>query len=594
MAETRYEDRTDSIHEKLRLLQEAHAAGNYELVQSIGDSIKSTAAFERQAKKAVEPRQIRVDTFVTVRDLPPPWSQWASGWAYCKPVTLFETVGIERVDEPVDLTVGFRADQTADLQREVRVARVRADGAGLDEVTSQVYGETRRGNERVCHIVFLADVPAHGRGDYLIFYGNPYAELPAYPSDLQCTGDGYALTITNNHYVARLSEQVGQLERLTIRRQHELELYAGGKGHGETPHIDWAHDYVDQAGFQKHRINNWPKCLNYEVVKGPLCVRVRRWGFPYSPIHPVFTPSRMHVDVTYAFYARAPYFHKEGRMDAVKDFEIAAMRDDEWVFSGYSFTNIVWMDSQGKLHEGAVPPDHANGLWGIGFYHDVSRDAFVALFLDHHAENFGEIQHSGSPTLDYPGHGQLWSRYPVNGAKLKKGASFRQRNAYVVLPYPKQGAAKILERERHRLKNALEVQASEVPRPIAAEARGTLARRGETPETASLKSAIWETLKLVKDDQLYQVDANVVDMGYVYDVRVRNGVATIVVTMPHRGRPNYMFLVTQGGGRLEDGIREHLLKLEGIREVVVEASWNPPWTVARLTDAGRTALGLPE
>ena len=54
-------------------------------------------------------------------------------------------------------------------------------------------------------------------------------------------------------FIARLSRQMGQLERLISRREHGLELYAGGKGHGEPPCIDWAHDYVDQGGFQKLR-----------------------------------------------------------------------------------------------------------------------------------------------------------------------------------------------------------------------------------------------------------------------------------------------------------------------------------------------------
>jgi metal-sulfur cluster biosynthetic enzyme len=81
-------------------------------------------------------------------------------------------------------------------------------------------------------------------------------------------------------------------------------------------------------------------------------------------------------------------------------------------------------------------------------------------------------------------------------------------------------------------------------------------------------------------------------MGYVYDVRVRGGVVTLLVTMPHRGRPVYDFLVTQGGGRVEEGIRERLLKLQGVREVFVAFTWNPPWTAARLTDAGRREMGL--
>jgi alkylation response protein AidB-like acyl-CoA dehydrogenase len=75
----------------------------------------------------------------------------------------------------------------------------------------------------------------------------------------------------------------------------------------------------------------------------------------------------------------------------------------------------------------------------------------------------------------------------------------------------------------------------------------------------------------------------------VYDVRENNGVVTVLVTMPHRGRPVYDFLVTAGGGRVEPGIRERLLKLKGVSDVVVDMTWEPPWTVDRLSEAGRFA-----
>jgi metal-sulfur cluster biosynthetic enzyme len=330
------------------------------------------------------------------------------------------------------------------------------------------------------------------------------------------------------------------------------------------------------------------------VTAGPLCVHVRRWGFPHSPVHPLFTPSRMHIDQTYVFYAGLPYFLKEGRFDTIKDLQIEAMRDDEWVFSGYSFTDTLWIDSTGKLHEGSVPAEHADKLWGVGFFHRDSRDAFIALWLEHAAENFDALRHSGAPTLHYPGHGQLWSRYPAHGARLQGGTSIRQKNAYLVAAYPQRNPAEEIQRLRHQLCNALELRTDKLASIKNAKATGALARLGETAETAPLKPAIWKTLRQVTDEQLYKIDANIVDMGYVYDVRVRNGVVYVLVTMPHRGRPMYNFLVTQGGGRVKEGIRERLLKLAGIRDVVVEFTWNPPWTAARLADSARRALLLPE
>ena len=76
------------------------------------------------------------------------------------------------------------------------------------------------------------------------------------------------------------------------------------------------------------------------------------------------------------------------------------------------------------------------------------------------------------------------------------------------------------------------------------------------------------------------------------DVRLRNGVATILVTMPHRGRPVCNGRVAQGGGRVEEGIRERLRNRKGIRDVVIKFTRNPVGSTARLSDKARTELGL--
>lgn len=592
MPSIRYEDHTDSVEDKLRLVRNAYAAGKHDIALSLAASIRDTIAFERQSTIDPVAPDIDVNAWIPVGRLAPAWAEWAKGWSHCVPLVLFETVGIARSREPVDVRIAFPVTHTTDPAREVRVARLDPRAGSLHEIPSQIHGEVRNGPERRCRLVFCADVPMHGQAIYLVLCGNRYAERPDYTTDLRVSGTGFGLEIVNAHATARLSPQTGQLERLTFKREHGLELYAGGKGHGEPPNIDWGHDYVDENNFQKLRMRNWPACPNFEVVVGPLCVLVRRWGFPASPVHPLFTPSRIHMDITYAFYAHQPYFIKEGRTDIVKDVRIEAMRDDEWVFSGYSFTDTVWIDRAGRLHEGAVPAEHGDDLWGVGFFHRDSRDAFIALRLEHSAEGFADLHHDGAPTLHYDGHGQLWSRYPARNTMLEAGSSFRQKNAYWLAPYPAQGATTV-ERVYHQLRNPLTLQVGELPRVPRAVALGALARIGETAETAPLKPAIWDALRQVRDEQLYKADANVVDMGYVYDVRVRQGVVHVLVTMPHRGRPVYRYLVSRGGGRVGDGIRETLRKLPGVRDVVVDGTWNPPWTAARLTDAGRRAMGLP-
>lgn len=585
-------DRSESVANKLDLLSAAYAQHDYDLAMSLAESIKDTLGHERQILPPASVPQIAADVFKSVDELPKPWKLWSAGWSYYKPLTIEESIGIERIAEPIEVTVSFRDDQVTDLQRELRVVRIDGKGGTLVEIPGQLYGEVYRNGQRTCQVVFQVDVTANGHSDYLIFYGNPNAELPNYTTDLSTAGEGYALDITNRHFVANLSRQSGQLERLTYKRQHGLELYAGGKGHGEPPGIDWAHDYVDAGHFQKLRMRNWAECPNFEVVRGPLCVRVRRWGFPHSPLHPVFTPSRMHMDQTYCFYAGVPYFFKEGRFDVIKDMEIAAMRDDEWVFSGYSFTDKLWMDRDGKMHEGDVPKAQQEDLWGVGFYHRVSRDAFVAIRLDHSAKKFDGIQHGGEPTLQYDGHGQLWSRYPAQATKLPAGASIHQRNAYVVAPYAATDGGKYFERMRRQLLHPPKVASSRQIQVANVQATGSLASEGETDDMGAFKRRLWQVLRDVRDEQLYTIDANIVDLGYVYDLRVRDGVVEVLVTMPQRGRPMYEFLVTQGGGRVNDGIYERLKRVEGVRDVVVKFTWQPAWTVARLTAAGRKMLGV--
>jgi len=585
--------RTESVDEKLTLLRRAYESKRYELAESLADSIKDSILYDRHTEGANGAPDLGADKFIAVHDLPGPWATWADGWTFCKPVRLFETVGIQRSREPMELLVAFRDQDITDPQREIRVAVVNAANGSLREIPSQVWDDSRRSGQRLCRLAFPADVAQHGDATFLIFYGNTHAEQPEYATDLTTDGQDYQLRIENEHFVVQLADQMGQIERITSKRQHGLELYAGGKGHGEPPTIDWAHDYVEGGGWQKLRMKNWAHCRNFEVIRGPVVTHVRRWGFPHSPVHPAITPSRMHVDVSYSFWTGLPVFFKQSTMEAAKDFRIEAMRDDEWVFSGYSYDKALWIDASGKLHDGPVPAEHQQNLWGVGFANATSKDGFLALWLDHTVTGRNQISHGGVPTLHYDGHGQLWSRYPAERTDLSAGTRFEQRNAYWLLEWNADAADRV-ERERHRWSNALELDPDMFVPPTNPTSVSQLARPGETAATAGLKPRIWKVLREVLDDQLYDVDSNIVDFGYVYDVRFRAGVAHVVVTMPHAGRPMHNFLVTQGGGRVDDGIRNRLQRIPGVDSVVVTKSVNPAWTLARLNNAGRRALGLAE
>lgn len=588
--ETTYADRTDSVEEKLRLLAEAYRKRDYRQARALAASLRETLRFEQGEQESPGDPVVAAGTFGAVSDLPEPWRSWARGWRHYKVLNVEETSGSARNGEPVEALVGFRGDLADSLRREVRVARVDPDGS-LREVACQVSDDVRRGQSLFARVQFLAHVAGSGRTSYIVLYGNSNAELPSYPSDLTVTGEGFGLDIENDYYVASLSRQMGQLERMKLKREHGLELFAGGEGHGEPPGIDWAHDYVASNNFQKFRITNWPACPDYEVTRGPVCVTVRRWGFPYSTIHPLFTPSRMHIDVEYRFYAGAPYFIKQSSMEVIKEMEITYLRDDEWVFSGHSFTDMLWMGRDGKLRTGPVDAAHQDDLWATGFFNRVSRDAFLALFLKHEAEGVEGLKHTGAPNLYYKWHGPLWSRALFQNARMPKGSVLLQKNAYLVLPFPEQGGAEMVEGWRGRLLSPLKVSKGDLPSGASATA-GTLARPGEAGDSAIDKRRIWEALADCKDYQLYTADVSVVDLGLIYDVRVRGEAVHVVMTMPHRGRPRHGYFAWGSGGNIQP-IRERLLKVPGVRKVTVEPVWEPAWSSNRVTEKGRRALGLP-
>jgi metal-sulfur cluster biosynthetic enzyme len=585
--ESNYWERTDSFEEKIKMLEAAWQRKDFRLARALAHSLRNTAI---QAQSEGENRGAAAAHAETVDSLPPSWRAWAQGWKHFQTFVFDETIGQQRPPEPVEITLSVPADHADSLGREVRVARVA--GGQLREVPSQVYGEVRRGQQRVCKVLVLASGPAHQRQTYLLLYGNPDAELPQYPTDLETRGEGFALDIENDFFRASLSRQMGQLERLTIKREHGLELFAGGEGHGEPPGIDWAHDYVTSGRIQKMRITLWESCPDYEVVRGPLCTMVRRWGFPYSPVHPVFSPARMNVDVEYRFYAGLPWFHKIGTMTATRDVEIEALRDDEWVFSGQSFTSLLWMGPDGKLHSGDLDPKLKDDVWAIGFCNELSNDSFVALFLEHRAEGLPSLKHSANPMMFYRWHGHVWSRYPLPGKAVPAGAVLHQKNAYAAIPYTAKDGPKRLENLRHRLVNPYTASSGELNRAEASKEQfGRLARPGEAGDSPIPKKRLWDALLNCKDEQLYVTDINVVDLGLVYDIRVRGDVVHVVMTMPHRGRPRLGYF-TYGSGGNSTPVRQELLKVPGVRKVVVEQTWEPGWNSNRLTPTGRKKLGL--
>jgi len=68
-----------------------------------------------------------------------------------------------------------------------------------------------------------------------------------------------------------------------------------------------------------------------------------------------------------------------------------------------------------------------------------------------------------------------------------------------------------------------------------------------------------------------------------------------VMAMPHRGRPLLGYFI-DGSISVHPTpsfpVRERLMRIPGVRQVVVKQTWEPGWSSNRLTDVGRKKLGL--
>lgn len=585
---------SDSFEEKIKLIQQAWAEKDYRLVRSLTESIRNTGIQAQNEYEDPGKPLVNGSQFGTVATLPASWKAWAKGWKYYKVIGIEETAGIPRQSEPMEVLLGFRSDQVTSLAREIRVAEV--NNGMLREVTSQVFGVVRRGTERLCKVMFLADNKGGEKRQYLVFYGNPDAELPEYITDLEVRGEGYDLEIENQHFIAYLSKQTGQLERMLIKREHGVELYAGGPGHGETPCIDWAHDYVAEDNFMKVRIQYWGECRDYEIVKGPICTIVRRWGFPHSALHPIYNPSRLNIDIEYRFYSGLPYFHKFGKMKAVKQFVATALRDDEWVFTGQPFTGSLWMGADEKLKFGEIDEANKNSVKAFGYYNKDSKDSFVGLYLKHYAELIPNFLDSGHSLLYYNWHGTTWSRYPlVRNQLVPVGAVLYQKNAYVTIAFTEKDGPGKIEALRKELLNPMQSLEVSLLTSTAKTSEGSLARKGEAGDSPIAKSVLWEALKSCIDQQMYISNVNLVELGYIYNVSVQDGVVKVLMTMPHKGRPLSSFFIWGSSvvhRTVSKTITGALSEIPGVRKVVVEQTWYPQWNSNLMTDECRQKLGI--
>ena len=93
------------------------------------------------------------------------------------------------------------------------------------------------------------------------------------------------------------------------------------------------------------------------------------------------------------------------------------------------------------------------------------------------------------------------------------------------------------------------------------------------------RDAVLEVLRTIDDPEM---PINIVDLGLIGDVRIEeSGVAVDLLPT---------FVGCHALPVIEDQVRKQVAVLEGVNRVEVRTRFDPPWTVDRITPAGRETL----
>jgi metal-sulfur cluster biosynthetic enzyme len=101
-----------------------------------------------------------------------------------------------------------------------------------------------------------------------------------------------------------------------------------------------------------------------------------------------------------------------------------------------------------------------------------------------------------------------------------------------------------------------------------------------------------EVLAALRDCYDPEIPVNIVDLGLIYEVRIKPADATAVsgdyieveMTLTAPGCPS--------SGYITDQVKQRLLGMPGVGDAKIELVWYPQWTPERLSGEARKQLGI--
>ncbi|AST90577.1 metal-sulfur cluster assembly factor [Sutcliffiella cohnii] len=98
---------------------------------------------------------------------------------------------------------------------------------------------------------------------------------------------------------------------------------------------------------------------------------------------------------------------------------------------------------------------------------------------------------------------------------------------------------------------------------------------------AELKDKVMEVLEEVNDPEL---GIDIVNLGLLYDCEINDGKVMITMTLTSIGCPL--------AGTIVEDIKNKVEPIEGVEEVDVNITFNPPWSKDRMSRYAKIALNV--
>ena len=107
-----------------------------------------------------------------------------------------------------------------------------------------------------------------------------------------------------------------------------------------------------------------------------------------------------------------------------------------------------------------------------------------------------------------------------------------------------------------------------------------------TPTKETINSAVVNCLKNIYDPE---IPVNIYDLGLIYNINIEDVGdqkfrVTVLMTMTAPDCPEAEYMFRE--------VKEMIGYIEGVKEVIVELTFDPPWSFDRLTDEVKAELGF--